>query len=245
MNQIFGWIIKQLFENKDEVQSMDRKVNLDDITDGRVYGINDMVKADCGGCKGCSACCRGMGNSIVLDPLDINHLVKNTGYTFEQLLVDKIELNVVEGIILPNLRMSGQEDACSFLNQEGRCTIHSYRPGICRIFPLGRYYEGDSFQYIFQIHECKKENKSKIKVKKWIDIDEIKKNERFILDWHAFVKQMQLRVKHQTNELLIKQLNVFLLNQFYIKPYESEEFYTEFTDRLQLTKNTIQDNQTQ
>lgn len=220
---------------------MDRKVNLDEITDGRVYGINDMVKADCGGCKGCSACCRGMGNSIVLDPLDVNRILKNSGYTIEQLLLDKIELNVVEGIILPNLKMSGQDESCSFLNKEGRCTIHNYRPGICRIFPLGRYYDKDSFHYILQVHECKKENKSKIKVKKWIDIDDIKKNERFILDWHYFVKHMQKLVKEQTDEEVIKQMNMYVLNQFYLKPYESEEFYFEFEVRLKEAKGLFKD----
>ena len=47
-----------------------REINLDEISDGRLYSSNDMAKTDCKGCDGCSACCHGMGNSIVLDPLD-------------------------------------------------------------------------------------------------------------------------------------------------------------------------------
>lgn len=50
---------------------MKRKVDFKDISDGRLYSSNDMVRADCHNCEGCSACCRGMGNSIVLDPLGI------------------------------------------------------------------------------------------------------------------------------------------------------------------------------
>ncbi len=50
---------------------MKRNVSLAEISDGRLYGENDMVKADCHGCKGCSKCCHGMGESIVLDPYDI------------------------------------------------------------------------------------------------------------------------------------------------------------------------------
>lgn len=53
---------------------MQRNVTMEEISDGKLYGINDMVKADCQDCKGCSACCRGMGNSIQLDPLDIFRL---------------------------------------------------------------------------------------------------------------------------------------------------------------------------
>ncbi len=39
-------------------------------------------------------------------------------------------------MILPNLKMSGEGEACTFLNEEGRCRIHPCRPGICRMFRL-------------------------------------------------------------------------------------------------------------
>ena len=127
--------------------AMEREVSLEDISDGKLYGINDMVRADSGGCEGCSACCRGMGSSIILDPLDMFRLTVNLGMTPEQLLSGPLEVNMVDGIILPNIRMTGRDEACSFLNGEGRCGIHSYRPGFCRLFPLGRLYENRSFSY--------------------------------------------------------------------------------------------------
>ena len=88
-----------------------------------------------------------MGNSIVLDPYDVYRLTSGLNCRFEDLLINKLDLNVVEGIILPNLKMSGRNESCAFLDEEGRCSIHSIRPGICRIFPLGRIYEDGSFQY--------------------------------------------------------------------------------------------------
>ena len=48
-----------------------RDIDLNEISDGRLYTANDMVKADCMGCQGCSSCCQGMGDSIVLDPYDM------------------------------------------------------------------------------------------------------------------------------------------------------------------------------
>ena len=81
-----------------------------------------------------------MGTSVVLDPFDAYRMTAGTGKTFEALLAGPLELNVVDGIILPNLKMAGEEEACSFLDQNGRCRIHAYRPGICRLFPLGRIY---------------------------------------------------------------------------------------------------------
>ena len=45
---------------------MERNVDIDKISDGKRYGANDMVKVGCDDCRGCSACCHGMGDSIVL-----------------------------------------------------------------------------------------------------------------------------------------------------------------------------------
>ncbi len=44
---------------------MIREVSLKDISDGRTYTENDMVKADTSGCAGCYKCCTGMGSSIM------------------------------------------------------------------------------------------------------------------------------------------------------------------------------------
>ncbi len=51
-----------------------RDIDLNEISDGRLYTANDMVKADCMGCQGCASCCQGMGDSIVLDPYDMYRL---------------------------------------------------------------------------------------------------------------------------------------------------------------------------
>ena len=53
---------------------MERNVTMAEISDGKLYSRDDMVKAGCDDCRGCSACCHGMGNSIVLDPYDVYRL---------------------------------------------------------------------------------------------------------------------------------------------------------------------------
>ena len=63
---------------------MKRKVDINEISDGNLYGLNDMVKADCGDCKGCSTCCQGMGESIVLDPYDVFRLTNGLNVSFAE-----------------------------------------------------------------------------------------------------------------------------------------------------------------
>ena len=78
-----------------------REIDLNEISDGKLYGTNDMVKAGCNDCKGCSDCCKGMGESIILDPYDIHNLTSGLGKTFDELLTENIALRVVDGLILP------------------------------------------------------------------------------------------------------------------------------------------------
>lgn len=220
---------------------MKRQVSLEEISDGRLYGRNDMVKAGCGGCRGCSGCCRGMGNSVVLDPLDIYRLTVKLGQSFEQLMTDKIELNVVDGIILPNLKMSTEDEACAFLNSEGRCSIHRQRPGICRLFPLGRYYmrKERTFRYFLQIHECPAPNKTKVKVSRWVDTPDFGQYEQFVNQWHYFLEDVQNRIEGQTDEM-VKNASLYILKMFYLLPYEEvRDFYRQFEERLAQAKEVL------
>ncbi len=219
---------------------MEREINLEEVSDGRLYSLNDLVKVGCDDCSGCSACCRGMGSSITLDPYDIFQLTTNLNKSFGQLLDESLELNVVDGIILPNLKMAQAAEACVYLNGSGRCSIHGFRPGICRLFPLGRIYENGTFQYFLQVHECAKENRSKVKIRKWLDIPAAGRYERFVADWHYFLKDIQKEAVRQAAEpsdearaAQLKQVNLYLLQQFFVQPYSGEQdFYEQFEARM-------------
>lgn len=215
---------------------MRREIDIKDISDGKLYTANDMVKAGCQDCKGCSACCRGMGSSIILDPLDVFRLTKDLECSFQELLSAAVELNVVDGIVLPNLRMAGEQEKCVFLNEQGRCNIHASRPGICRLFPLGRIYEDGGFKYFLQVHECKKENRTKVKVSKWLDTPDIKRYEHFVNDWHYYLKDMEALYERLDDEGQ-KQISLFVLKQFYLTPFDvSADFYEQFELRLNSAK---------
>lgn len=205
---------------------MIREISLSDISDGKTYELNDMVKADTGGCAGCHKCCTGMGSSIILDPYDVWQIKEELNMSFQQLLGEGyIELNMVDGLILPNLRMN-EKERCSFLNEEGRCSIHKVRPGICRIFPLGRVYDGKDFKYFLQKDQCAKESRSKIKVKKWIDTANVTENHRFISQWHYFVRWVgdrNIELKKTGRGECINDIAMYVLNEFFVADIYKEE----------------------
>ena len=65
---------------------------LDEISDGKLYDIEDIVKADTCGCDGCSDCCIDVGDLVVLTPFDIYEMVSFLDVKFDELLNDKIDL---------------------------------------------------------------------------------------------------------------------------------------------------------
>lgn len=221
---------------------MKREGTLSELTDGKFYNSNDLVKLGCGDCEGCSSCCKGMGNSVVLDPSDAYRLAKGLCRTFESMTGAEVTLSVVDGLILPSLNMESQNETCPFLNREGRCSIHEFRPGICRLFPLGRYYEEDGFSYVLMTGECKKENRTKVKISKWLGITELKEYESFVLSWHTLLKKVQnvcgAAESEEQSMALRKRYSMLMLQLFYFAPYqENVSFYDQFRERLAVLSN--------
>lgn len=213
---------------------MKREIDIKEVSDGKLYDLNDMVKADCKDCEGCSACCKGMGNSIVLDPLDVFRLTKGLNCTFEALIQNQAELNVVDGIVLPSIRMGEKGEACGFLDPQGRCSIHSFRPGICRLFPLGRIYTEEGIRYFLQIYECAKKNRTKVKVRSFMDNPDGKRYDKFIADWHDFLKKAENEMEKRNDPNFTRELSMNVLKMFYLTPYEKEQdFYDQFGKRLE------------
>lgn len=216
---------------------MKRNVDINAITDGKKYNSSDMVKADCLGCAGCSHCCHDMGNSIVLDPLDVYNLTKGLNTTFEMLLQNNVSLSMIDGIVLPSLKMNASNNGCSFLDENGRCTVHAFRPGICRLFPLGRLYEDRGFSYVLQTGECLFKHPAKTKIKKLLEVPNISEYEQFVNTWHYFLKDFSDSLSKSDDEIYIRNASTGLLKHFFFKEYDfNTDFYTQFKQRMQALK---------
>ena len=198
----------------------------------RFYDLNDLVRADCHDCKGCSSCCRDMGDTILLDPYDAYQFQKQGKPMTGLLESGAAALTVWEGMILPHLQMNAATGACSFLDGDGRCGIHEFRPGMCRLFPLGRNFEDGKMNYFLLEHACENRSRSKIRVSKWLGVEPPEKYHRFLLEWHDFRHEMVDILSGATEEQG-KQLNLHLLRTFFLSPYDTaSDFYPQFSERM-------------
>ncbi len=218
---------------------MIRQVDIREISDGKLYRSSDMVRLDTKDCAGCSACCHGMDNKIILDPYDLYRLNAQAGWSFDSLLAcGAVSLGVAEGLVLPSLSMDGPDRACHFLDADGRCSIHAARPGICRLFPLGRYYQGEDFSYILQVGECDR-TRTKVRISKWLGTPELARYEAYIRRWHALYRRA-VQLAENASDQMRKMISMEILKTLYRYPWDvTESFYPQYEDQEALVKQKI------
>ena len=211
-----------------------RDISLKDISDGNKYTKNDLVRLGCNNCNGCSFCCEDMSDTIMVDPLDVYRLCKHFNRSFESFIDNELELRVVDGLILPGIKMNESNNSCSFLI-DGRCSIHSIRPSFCRLFPLGRIYEDNGFSYFLQKDQCRVKNRSKVRISTWIGEDNMIAYEDFCNRWHSVIVYMRERAAVASSTEELQAISMELLSRFFTKGYVAKDdnmFYKEFAIRV-------------
>ena len=218
----------------------------------RTYSSGDMAKLYCKECDGCGDCCRCMGDTIELDPYDAFQLTYGLGKDFASLIGPVVGLHENGGMVLPFMQTrpipeeeqrargmhfaDGQEpEECIFLSADGRCQIHGFRPGICRLFPLGRQYAEDGrSQCYFMVEEVTCDYpKTKVRIDKWLGIPDLEEYEAFKIRWHSLVKRVQERLSTPgADEAFRRKISTLFLQEFYIKSYLGTDFYEEVGRRM-------------
>jgi Fe-S-cluster containining protein len=85
-------------------------------------------------CRRCLNCCRH--KRIQLNPYEVARLARNRGLKTSEFSAAFTESGA--GIVLAKT----ESGTCVFLGGEG-CTVHSDRPLVCRLYPLGRHVSSD------------------------------------------------------------------------------------------------------
>ena len=195
----------------------------------------------CADCEGCSECCRSTADTIILDPQDMYLLSKGTGKVFTDMIEREIEIRLVDGLILPNLmeEHEGEEEHCLFLTDRGRCSIHAFRPGLCRLYPMGRYYTEGGFRYILQKNECTGRVKTDVRLSDWLGIEDLPRYEAYIQDWHDFRKRVEKVVPILT-EKSRDSVQRYILQVFFVHPYRTrQDFYPQYEARMEVCKKAL------
>ena len=78
-----------------------------------------------------------------------------------------------------------------------------------------------------------------MKIRKWLEIPDLRRYEQFICDWHFYIKALQEEAQACKEEDRLKALSMQVLQNFYLIPYEAEtDFYEQFYSRQSLGKDS-------
>lgn len=110
----------------------------------RIEAINREIMTNGFRCRQCGACCQGeeLEGRVIVSPPEIDRIIEATGLEMREIVVPYPEyIESVEGRRFTfEWCLKNEGGKCIFLAEDGRCSIYSARPWICRTYPfaLGR-----------------------------------------------------------------------------------------------------------
>lgn len=179
-------------------------------------------------CSMCGNCCRNRREPILLTGTDIFRVAHGLGTSVESIVLQNTQGYVGESSHVPALVLRERFDgSCSFL-RKGRCMVQQYKPSVCALYPLGRYFDArdNSFHYFFNQNTCQcgKDTGQKWTLQKWLDKFNIEETEVMTAAWHKLligITQETCKISKDkiTGEMIDALYRVLYLNYDIEKPY--------------------------
>lgn len=207
--------------------------NLDDMT----LDIDDTFSFKC---RGCGKCCR-QREDILLSPKDLYRLAVYLKMTTSDVLKRYCEVYQGSDSLMPIARLIsiGGNNRCPFLDGR-KCRVHTFKPGVCAMYPLGRYIRKEpgkenapvEIRYINNKPACDhKEQKQTVRL--WLARWGIPHPDPFFLKWQEVIASMSqffhmLRDRQATDKTREILLNV-IFELIYVNYDTSLPFEGQFT----------------
>ncbi len=205
-------------------------------------------------CTQCGKCCI-YREDILLPPRDLYKIAKELNMTVPDAFHQYCETYIGSNSRIPIVRLKprGSVRRCPLL-KDRKCMVHKAKPGVCAMYPLGRYLAIDpatresvktedlQIKYLLQPITCG--DKSEVHtVRDWLADFDIKSEDQIFLQWHAFV-QLAGAVFARMEKILSPEemqpiWDIFFC-QMYMKYDTKKEFLPQFTSNICSMKELLQ-----
>lgn len=193
--------------------------DLDDffLRDEELMSADDEAELESSDCIGCTNCCRELSAAITLDAWDMALLKEGLGLTFDELVQKGFVSFIEEGkALVPIFGNKPDKKECVFLGDDGRCSIHPYRAGICRMYPLARLWRADGrFSYYLQKGECEHRKREKTLIANWLGYPDTEKYESTIRAYHLALKDYREACALARSEEELKQIREAFISEYF------------------------------
>ena len=189
-------------------------------------------------CTQCGDCCRHR-EDILLTPFDLFRIAGHLGITPGEVVKTYCEVYLGSSSHFPVVRLLpvGDEKACPFL-KENRCSIHTSKPTVCALFPLGRAMQYGALKgeqerklfYSLQDTDCGLRDQTHT-VEEWLKEFELESSEAWFLEWTDILGKLVTLI-HQLEEMLSDKLMQMILNialtEIYLHYDQGVDFMQQF-----------------
>lgn len=91
-------------------------------------------------CNMCGNCCRCRSEPINVTGFDLFRLAQGLGVTPKEVMIKYLRPEISGNSNIPGLLLDERLDgSCRFL-RKGVCTVQAFKPIVCAVFPIGRFY---------------------------------------------------------------------------------------------------------
>lgn len=119
-------------------------------------------------CRQCGKCCHNR-DDLILTAYDIFRIAGLLGITPIEVIEKNCEVYIGDNSHIPVVRVKPKphNEVCPFL-RNGKCSVHTAKPIVCAVFPLGRAYSSDNEElYFLQNVSCGDKGKPHT-VREWL-----------------------------------------------------------------------------
>ena len=157
-------------------------------------------------CRGCGKCCKNR-DDILLNSRDVYNIATALKLTHQQVIEQYCDVYVGSNSRIPIVRLKpkGPNKMCPLLSGS-RCSVHSFKPTVCALFPLGRVFMAENAmeqmdeRTLEKMSSCKPNQieyvitpftcaslKRKQTVRAWLEAFGILAEDEFFLKWNQAI----------------------------------------------------------
>ena len=198
-------------------------------------------------CLKCGKCCNNR-KDILLTAKDLYNIAKHLGRTINQIAKRYCDVYIGDSSRIPIVRLkpTGTENACPLLRNK-RCVVHSVKPTVCALFPLGRVaamsQDNDEAetsgiirpQYFLQPVKCGSHTQINT-VRSWLEKSGVPVEDEFYLHWSSAIMYLANFFidleEHNTDHSIMDYLWNITYVLLYIHFNTDSDFMSQFRKRI-------------
>lgn len=206
--------------------------------------VNNMMSPDDTfrfSCSMCGNCCRNRREPIIITGLDVFCLAKGLGIPPVEVIQQYMRPKMGHSSHLPMFLLKERPDrSCKFL-RNGACMVHSFKPIVCAVFPLGQAIDSrdGNIMYFRQpvAERCGGKDGRVWTLKEWIESCGLNQLDQESVSWSRISTIAALGLQKVRPEQLIDgKILLFLMEVMFVDYDPKKDFVSQVANHIEKIK---------